>query len=283
MVHRMMRTQGTGPRSELPEQLFNQYLALIEQEVAEELAEDVVLSVCRTLEPDQLSNEQAVKDAVGRELAKMMPVARQPLTGTQTADGRPMTIALVGPTGVGKTTTIAKLAATLKLRRGLDVALLTIDTYRIAAVDQLRTYANIIGVPVHVALSSDELSEAMSRCRSHDVVLIDTAGRSQRNDERLDQLRAYLEVANPHEVHLVLSSNCSQRVMMEAAQRFSQVRIDRIIFTKVDEAVTFGVLLNVARQVNKQLSYLSKGQEVPHDIETGSADRVAGLIMGKGM
>jgi flagellar biosynthesis protein FlhF len=184
---------------------------------------------------------------------------------------------------VGKTTTVAKLAATMKLRHRKRVAMLTIDTYRIAAVDQLQTYANIIGVPLHVVSSLEDMRSALEQCRDCDAVLIDTAGRSQRDSEKLDQLKAFLEAANPHEVHLVLSSTCSQSVLMEAVERFNTVRTDRIIFTKLDEAVSFGMLLNVVRKVDKQLSFLTTGQEVPHQIEPGRGERLAGLILGEGL
>ena len=161
------------------------------------------------------------------------------------------------------------------------MALITIDTYRIAAVEQLRTYANIIGLTLHVVTTLDEMRQALEECRDADAVLIDTAGRSQRDGEKLDQLKAFLDVASPHETHLVLSSTCSQPVLMEAVERFSEVRTDRIIFTKLDEAVSFGVLVNVARKVNKQLSYVTTGQEVPHQIEPGQGERLAGLILGE--
>jgi flagellar biosynthesis protein FlhF len=127
------------------------------------------------------------------------------------------------------------------------------------------------------------MSEALAKCRDYDVVLIDTAGRSQRDDGKLDQLAAFIAAANPHEVHLVLSSTANEHVLLEAAERFTKMRIDHIIFTKLDEAVSFGVLLNVVRKVNKQLSYITTGQEVPHQIEPGRSERLAGLILGEGI
>jgi len=216
-----------------------------------------------------------------------------------TSDGRPRVIALIGPTGVGKTTTIAKLAATFKIKHRKNVGLITMDTFRIAAVDQLKVYANIIGVPLHVVSKPTEMEAAMRAMRVQpspssphsaassaparsacDVILIDTAGRSQRDDQRLVQLGQLLRAADPHEVHLVLSSTCTQAVLMQAVERFSAIRTDRIIFTKLDEAVSFGVLVNVARKANKRLSYITTGQEVPHQIEAGGAERLADLVTG---
>ena len=273
---------GSKAKPDFPDQLFQQYLSLLEQQVTEELAEEVIQQVHDSLDPDQHDNETMVRQTVLDVIAKQIPTDGTDGHWEPTADRRPRTVALVGPTGVGKTTTIAKLAATFKLKQKKNVGLITLDTYRIAAVDQLRTYANIIGIPLHVVASGQELANALRRCAGCDVVLIDTAGRSQRDDPRLDQLRSLVEVADPHEVHLVLSSTCAQSVLMEVVERFSTIRVDRIIFTKLDEAVSFGVLLNVARMVNKRLSYVTTGQEVPHQIEPGCPTRLAALVLGSG-
>jgi flagellar biosynthesis protein FlhF len=281
LVSQMMHQQQTEAVSgSLPKSLSQQYAALIQQEVASELAEEVVGKVRRELTEEQLHDDDACRDAVRKELAGYLPTEPEVVETPGTEDGRPRTIALVGPTGVGKTTTIAKLAATFKLKHKKNVAMITLDTYRIAAVDQLRTYAGIIGVPLHVVVKPEDIPEVLNQCARYDVVLIDTAGRSQRDDERLTQLSAFLEVAKPHETHLVLSSTCSQQVLMETVERFSRVHTDRIIFTKLDEAVTFGVLLNVLGKADKHLSYVTTGQEVPHQIEPGCPNRLADLVLG---
>lgn len=293
LVTRMMRAQspaaleratsGVGGCVSRPagDPLFDQYVAMIEAEVAEELAEEVIATVRGRLRGDDVSDSGTCRDAVRQELAGLLHVDEEAGdTLKPPADGRPRTIALVGPTGVGKTTTIAKLAATFRLKQDLSVGLITLDTYRIAAVEQLRTYAQIIGVPLHVAAGTAELERAIRACRGCDVVLIDTAGRSPRNADRLHELAELIAVAEPHEVHLVLASTCKQREMMETVARFSEVRTDRIIFTKLDEASTFGTMLNVARAVDKKLSYLTTGQSVPHMIEATRPERLAALVMG---
>lgn len=268
---------------DMPDKLFDQYLALLEREVAEELAEEVIQQVCDKLKSTDCEDESLVRQAVLDVIAQQIPTDETAGLLKPTPDGRPRTIALVGPTGVGKTTTVAKLSATFKLKHKKNVGLITLDTYRIAAVDQLRTYANIIGIPLHVVATPDELSRALRHCAGCDVILIDTAGRSQRDDPRLEQLKSLIAVADPHEVHLVLSSTCSQPVMLEVVDRFAAVQTDRIIFTKLDEAVSFGVLLNVARKVNKRLSYITTGQEVPHQIEPSRPERLAALVLGDGV
>lgn len=282
LVSQMMHHQQTGAASSsLPKGLSQQYAVLIQQEVACELADEIVSKVRRELSEDKLLCEDTCREAVRQALAQYLPTESRVAQTPRTEDGRPRTIALVGPTGVGKTTTIAKLAATFKLKHKKNVALITLDTYRIAAVDQLRTYAGIIGVPLHVVLKPEDIPKVLERCARYDVVLIDTAGRSQRDGDRLTQLRAFLEAAKPHETHLVLSSTCSQKVLMETIERFSRVHTDRIIFTKLDEAVTFGVLLNVLGKADKRLSYVTTGQEVPHQIEPGCPNRLADLVLGQ--
>ncbi len=283
LVERLMHQQrqsGTTP-SQLPDGLFDQYRALIEQEVTEELADQVIAEVRQRLSEDELSDPACCRREVLAALAGHLPIDPEAGAVPTPPTGGPRKIALVGPTGVGKTTTVAKLAATFKLKQSQKVALITLDTYRIAAVDQLRTYAGIIGVPLHVVSRPEQMDAALAACGGCDVVLIDTAGRSQRDGDRLEELARYLEAASPHEVHLVLSSTCSQSVLMETIERFSKIRTDRVIFTKLDEAVTFGVVLNVLRKLNKRLSYVTTGQEVPHQIEPGRGEKLAALLLGE--
>ena len=292
MVKLMRQQKAAVPKSrskavqsatpELPDPLVTQYLKLIEQEVAEELAEEIVTKVGQSLSSEEMSDPGKVCRAVHDEIAKRLPVEMGAGELEPTDDGRPRTIALIGPTGVGKTTTIAKLAATFKLKQGKKVGLITMDTYRIAAVEQLRTYASIIGLPLKVVDSAQQLAEALESYKDLDAVLIDTAGRSQRAADKLGELKQTLAAAKPHHVHLVLSSTANQKVLLQTIERFSAVEADSIIFTKLDEAVTGGVLLNVARRVGKKVSYITTGQEVPHEIEPGCSDRLASLVMGEG-
>lgn len=283
VMHQQSRQAGVLPTAPGKDPLFEHYLGLIEQEVAEELAEQIVdeaRGLTDAVDPD---DKDAGRDAVRGAIERAMPIDPDAGQLRATEDGRARVIALVGPTGVGKTTTVAKLAATFKLKQGKDVALVTLDTYRIAAVDQLKTYAGILGVPLEVVTSPEQMTAAIQRHAHRDGILIDTAGRSQRDSDRLGELAAFIEAANPHETHLVLSSTATQRVLLETVDRFSAIHTDRIIFTKLDEAVTFGTLLNVASKVKKKLSYLTTGQEVPHQIEAGKADRLAALVMGEAL
>jgi len=226
-----------------------------------------------------MEGDGAIRKAVLRHLAELVPAA-DPTLPCRSPDHRPLTIALIGPTGVGKTTTLAKLAASFKLRHNRKVGLVTCDTYRIAAVEQLRTYASIIGLPLEVALTPDEMSCAAGRLSDCDVVLIDTAGRGPNDSRRLSELRQVLAAADPHEIHLVLSSTASERVLLREAAAFADIGADRIVLTKLDEAVSFGVLVNVMQSVGKALSFITTGQEVPDHIEEGRPQRLAELVLG---
>ncbi|MEM9167765.1 MAG: flagellar GTP-binding protein, partial [Planctomycetota bacterium] len=182
-----------------------------------------------------------------------------------------------------KTTTLAKLAARAKLRHGRSVGLITTDTYRIAAVEQLRTYAEIIGLPLKVVADPSEMPEALESMATLDEVLIDTAGRSQHDTERLTELRSYLDQADPHETHLVLSCVASDAVLARAAERFGALGPNRLLMTKLDEAVELGVLLGLLSKVGAPLSYVTTGQEVPDDIEPAGAERLARQILAGGV
>lgn len=262
---------------EVPQDLFDYYLHLVQNEVAEELATDIVKTMQRTVRPERFGEEKYMKEKLAEQLEKLFPVSGPIL---RTKDKGPHVVALIGPTGVGKTTTLAKLAANLKLRDKRKVGLITLDTYRIAAIDQLKRYADIIDAPLHVVGGTDDLKTAMQAMQSCEYVLIDTAGRSPNDALKLKELKNLLEAAEPDEVHLVLSTTASQDCVDLAITKFSEVRVDKIIFTKIDEAAHVGVVLNVARKVNKSLSYFTTGQDVPDDIEVGQGKRLAQLILG---
>jgi len=276
MVQELVRESRRLHRPSLPEELSDCYLRLAQGRVSEELAEELISSVRQDVGEAGLQDAEAVQRRLASYIEGMIPISGPT---ERTATEGPTVIALVGPTGVGKTTTIAKLAANFRLRENLSVGLITVDTYRIAAVEQLRTYAQIIDVPLEVVMTPAQLGGALERLKDCDMVLIDTAGRSQNDPIRMNELRAYLDRAKPHETHLVLSSTSSQEVIDQVLSRFGDLGIDRVIFTKLDEAIGFGVILTSLRKVHARLSYITTGQDVPDDIEVGRASRVADLIL----
>ena len=181
--------------------------------------------------------------------------------------------------GVGKTTTIAKLAAACRFRDGLSVGLLTTDSFRMAAVEQLRSYAEILKIPLEVVIEPEEMQDALHRLEACDVILIDSAGRSRRDHERLGQLQAFLDAAGPDETHLVLSTTSGERTMLRDADAFASLGADRVVLTKLDETDGFGVILNVIRRLGTRISFVTTGQEVPDDIEQGGAGRIARMLL----
>jgi flagellar biosynthesis protein FlhF len=267
-------------KPQVPEEMFEHFMTLTGNRVCEDLALEIVTAVQKQLRPDHLKQADFVKDRLAEHIEKLIPTAG-PIKKTKTA--APHVVALIGPTGVGKTTTIAKLAANLQLKEKRRVGLITIDTYRIAAIDQLKKYADIIRANLRVVGSPDDLRNAVASMNDCDYVLIDTAGRSPNDAMKLSELRNFLSSAQPDEVHLVLSMTCSQEAVELAIDRFNNVRADRMIFTKLDEAPHVGMMLNIVRKVNKPVSYLTTGQDVPEDIEDGRGKRLAQLILGSNL
>ncbi len=188
-------------------------------------------------------------------------------------------VALIGPTGVGKTTTIAKLAANFAIKEGLKVALVTADTYRISAVEQLKTYADIIGVPIEIVYTADELKAALYRHKDKQLILIDTAGRSPQNHYHLAELQTLLEI-DPHiETHLVLSATTKYKDALDIVNKFSVCSPQKFLFTKSDESNNLGIILNLLYQFPTALSYVTTGQNVPDDIELADPNKLANLIL----
>lgn len=277
LVQDLLSESRQAHLSSVPQDLHQTYLHLIQQEVAAEITSQLLQQLRRELNPQQLADRAIVNARLGAYIEAMVPAGGPVICDRS---DRAKVVVLVGPTGVGKTTTIAKLAASFRLREHRSVALVTIDTYRIGAVDQLRTYAQILDVPLKVVLTPDEFRDVLAGLRSHDLIFVDTAGRSQNDTIKLNELRRFFESAKPDEVHLVLAGNCSHKVMLSAVRQFGSLGIDRVIFTKLDESVGFGVVLSVIKQVDAKLSYLTTGQNVPDDIEVGSGRRLAQLILG---
>ena len=256
---------------DIPKPFLKLYATLREQQVDETAIREIILAAARVAAagPGACNPRKLVCAEIEKRLKTSGPVRRRAQAQ------RPHVVALIGPTGVGKTTTVAKLAANLKLREGCKVGLITIDTYRIAAIDQLKKYAEIISAPLLVVSSPAEIRRAIKQMADHDFILIDTAGRSPRDAVKLEELRAFLEAARPDEVHLVLSTVCGMKSTALALERFSGVRADRLIFTKLDEAAAIGVVVNVVGLTQLPLSYLTNGQDVPNDIDVAQGHKLA--------
>lgn len=275
----LQKSARTPSSAGLPDALFDLYMRLIDHHVSAELADAITGEVRSELSPSELGDALVVHQTVLRRIEGRIKVDENATSFERAEDGRPLTIALIGPTGVGKTTTLAKLAAIAKLRHNKKVGLITCDTYRIAAVEQLRTYANIIALPIKVAMTPGEVAGACESLLDCDVVLVDTPGRSQHDAERLDELNTLVEAARPHHRDLVLSSVAAEPVLERTLERFRVLEPTRVILTKLDEAVHMGPMLNILERLSLPASFVTMGQEVPDHLEPASASRLARLVL----
>ena len=199
--------------------------------------------------------------------------------GIQVPNGRlPKKVVLVGPTGAGKTTTIAKIAADLAYRQQKKVALISLDTFRIGGIEQLDIYGNIMKIPVEAVHDQVELEECVQRHSDKDVILIDTTGRCHKDRTYPVQLSEVFEKMAEVETHLVLSMGSHEKQFFESFKQFSLLGINRVLFTKLDEGLNFGAMLNFSVRSRLPLSYFTTGQKVPEDIEVAAQDKVIRLI-----
>lgn len=259
-----------------PQPIQQAYQRLLQSDVSEPLAKGIVKQILEVAGKRECENIEFVfrllQSRLETKIGEPKPIE---------INGKQQIVALVGPTGVGKTTTLAKLAATFSIVDKKKVALITADTYRIAAVEQLKTFGEIIGVPVEVVFSPQGLETAMDKLSSKDLILLDTAGRSHRNQTQMEELKGFLEVAKPTDVILVLSATTKGSDIEEIISHFKPLAFSKIIITKLDETGKYGSILSAVSDANKPLAYITTGQNVPDDIEIARPDKVAKLISGE--
>jgi flagellar biosynthesis protein FlhF len=195
------------------------------------------------------------------------------------SQGEQQIMALIGPTGVGKTTTIAKLAANYNLFEGKKVGLITIDTYRIAAVEHLKTYGDIINLPVEVVYTPADLNQSFQNLHDCDLILIDTAGRSPHNQAMMDELKKFLSHSKIGLILLAISATTKYQDMVSIAENFSQIAYTHLVFTKLDETDSYGPIVSLAWKIRRPISYLTTGQNVPDDIEIAKSDKLVSYLM----
>jgi len=260
------------------EPLKDLYRRLVASEVEESLAFQLIEMLDAKLAAPE-KNDAAAALAGLRELICLAVATSKPVAIN---DGRPSTLAFVGPTGVGKTTTVAKLAARCSLQLKRRVSLITIDTYRIAAVEQLKTYARIMDLPIFVCYSPAEMREAIEQNRESALILIDTAGHSQTDEEQIADLRNYFADAPEIDVLLVLSATTKNNDLRDITSRFERIGPKKLVFTKLDETTTFGPIVNEAVRTRLPIAYFTTGQNVPDDIETASSAKLAGALLSDG-
>lgn len=188
-------------------------------------------------------------------------------------------IAFIGPTGVGKTTTVAKLAAAIAIDMKKNVALITLDNYRIGAVAELEIYARIIGVPMKTAFNCNELKRTIKEFKEVDIILIDTAGISRKDERQINELKAFFDKIRMDEIHLLLSATTKDDDLDDMLKNYKRLPVNRLIFTKLDETATYGNMLNQIVKSKIPVSYFTNGQQVPEDIHEGTMEKLAGLLV----
>lgn len=252
---------------------------LLTSGVKQRLASSLLMEADGSLDAAQRDDVWAIRGRIGQLVAAKLKVSGSiDLKNVDRAG--PMVVALVGSTGVGKTTTLAKIAAGFRFDLGCRVGLITMDTFRLGAVDQLLQYAELISAPLEVVSSPEQVAQALDRLSECDLVLLDTAGRAPRDAEQLAELRKFLGIARPQATHLVVSATSSTAYVEETLRHFSQLSPTNLLITKLDEAVAFGSWLQLLHNCPLPISYLTTGQHVPQDIAVASSRRITSLLLG---
>ncbi len=260
--------QTTGALRRLAERLQ-------QEEVDPHEARNLLREVRRILPETHWGTDFDVAAAASEVIVRWASVAG-PLkvsAGTQTV------VALVGPTGVGKSTTLAKLAALARYKDGRKVGLISTDTYRVAAVEQLSAYARLLELPLAVAEDRQQMEEALGAFGDRELVFIDTAGQGPHDEKRLREVQDLLRLEDRIHTHLVISATTKHSDTRDILKRFEPLRYDGLIVTKLDESRSHGILLNAPHWCGRPLTYLGLGQGVPQDIEVATAERVADLVL----
>lgn len=250
---------------------FDTYSHLVENGLDEKLASKILQ---KALEQNSGQSGAGRQEPVMNLMKKVLPCKGEiDLQGYG-----PKMVAFVGPTGVGKTTTVAKIAAEYALRRGQKVALVSLDTYRLGAIDQLRIYGEIMDVPFEVADGKEDLRRIVASHSDKDLILIDTTGRSHQDKDYSQQLKEIFDAVGGVEIHLVLSVTAQEKLFTATYRQFSPIGVDRVLFTKLDEGLNFGSLFNFSVRNRLPISYFTSGQRVPEDLEVARPERVISLI-----
>lgn len=263
------------------EKISNEYLSIyrnqmIKSGIEEKIVDEITYSINAELKNIVSENEGFIKnkvvEALNAEVGGISPIS---------ISGKGKVVMFLGSTGVGKTTTLAKLAAKLVLDEHYDIGVITSDTYRIAAVEQLRTYCDILKLPLIVAYDADEVARAVQSFKDKDIIFIDTAGRSYKDEEQAEELQKIVECIDHKESYLVLNASFSSKSLKAMLNRYYFLKDYKLLITKLDESEGLGNIINLCRVSGKPLSYFTDGQNVPDDIMLASSEVVVDYILGE--
>lgn len=255
------------------DEVLKLYNLLKEQELEESLIEEIINMYVAVHNDKQgvMKEKQLLKVEMKKVIDKYI-VSQQKRNNSKT-------MVFIGPTGVGKTTTIAKLAAQYTLNEGKTVGLVSADTYRIAAIEQLKIYSDILNLPLEVVYDSTEIDYAIRQLNHKDIIMVDTAGRSHKDKKQVAELQKLLEGINEKDIYLVISCTSKYSDIKEIISTYGFIENYNIIFTKIDEATTYGTILNTARETMKPIAYITTGQSVPDDIESVTIEKIVSLLI----
>ncbi len=256
--------------------LDNWYKRLLAQGVAPDLSQQIVQSVADELNRWALDNESVLNEHLHWHLGRRLQ-SPQPIT---LKSGTPTVFFVVGPTGVGKTTTIAKLAANFSHLQKARVLMITADTFRVAAIPQFKAFGDILNIPTAVAYTPAELAALVGKNTQYDLILVDTPGRNQRSPDEVNEVADFLAAVPNKIVYLAIAAHTQYQDMRQISEAFGSMNIDSFIFTKTDETALFGAAYSLTCLTQTPLSYLTTGQQVPDDIELALAERVIDLLVG---
>lgn len=253
------------------------YKKMMAMEINEELINSIFSKVSQALKPEELKDENVlfttIKNELISQIGKIEPI--------HLTEDKNVIVAFIGPTGVGKTTTIAKLAAKFTLYHEKKVAMITADTFRVGAIEQLKTYGELLEIPVEVIYGNDDIKTALNRVKGYDLVLIDTMGSSPNNKMQIKKVKSLLDAVNPTDIYMVISATTKSRDIGDILNNYKELNFNKLIITKLDETRTYGTIMNAVKMTDSNLSYFTVGQNVPDDIEIASAEKLAGMILGE--
>ena len=266
MKNVLEKTTGTPRKEPLSDSFAVLRKRLLDAEVKAEIVEKLIIEA-------EISGTDLSDAQIEKKLTETMNRSFLISGPLKLKKSGPLVVAFIGPTGSGKTTTLAKLAAHCCINKRKKVSIITADTYRIAAIEQIRTFADIVKVGLQVVFSPDEVPDALEACADDDIVLVDTAGRSQRNTEHMQELKALIDALHPDEVHLVMSALTKDSDLADIILHYRPVNVNRLLFTKMDETVKVGSIFNIVSESSIPVSYFTFGQSVPDDIELAQQTR----------
>lgn len=276
-LKRMIESQAFHSESNFSADFELAYQQLLSQEVDMELAKSIVTSI---VEQHELERQVPTRETIDQLLSKTIKQRLNDVSFEGITFNKKV-IQFVGPTGVGKTTTLAKVAAHCMLEHKKTVAFITADTFRIAAIDQLKTYARILDVPLEVAYSIEDYKQAIEKFSNYDLILVDTAGRNYRDIRYINELKKMIETDEDIETYLTLSLTAKAIDVQEIFNQFKSLKVDKVVFTKLDETTTIGSILNICLNNSVGVPYLTNGQDVPDDIIQPNPEYITNLLLSR--